>query len=387
MNRVSGFATPEGTEAYAERHRPVSYNMLGTMHLTVSAAGFGGYRVDASVKDHARALEKALTAGINVIDTSANYADGGSERMIGGVLGELTTSGAIARNEVVVVSKAGYLQGGNFQLSQERKARHAPFPDLVVLGQDLEHCIHPEFLEDQLGRSLDRLRLETLDCFLLHNPEYYLNWAEKNGVSLEEARLEYYRRIRKAFVHLEAEAAAGRIRSYGISSNTFPASPADYNATSLAAVWEIACSISSQHHFRVIEFPLNLLETGAILRPQGEDTLLELAVACNLGVMVNRPLNAIVRDRLVRLAENHYSGDGLQQARHFRDKVAAIDQDWTAAQNLSQLAFRVLRSTTGISTVLIGMRHEKYVEDVLDEIGRPCSVGARQNSWAKIEAL
>ena len=38
-------------------------------------------------------LEQALTRGINLIDTSANYADGGSERLVGEILAQLIAFG------------------------------------------------------------------------------------------------------------------------------------------------------------------------------------------------------------------------------------------------------------------------------------------------------
>ncbi len=388
-NAIAGAATLSGTARYAASHKGVPYATLGMTGLQVSVAGFGSYRVDVSEPSHGEALAYALRSGINLIDTSANYADGGSERLIGKVLGNLTVAGGIDRDQAVVVSKAGYLQGENYQLSQERKAAGQPFPDLVLAGHGLEHCIHPEFLEEQITRSLGRLNLQSLDCCLLHNPEYFLATARSDGIPIAQARNEYYRRIRLAFLHLEQEVARGRIASYGISSNTFPGREEDDNFTSLAAVWAIACGISAAHNFRVIEFPLNLLETGAVLRknqPTGQ-TLLELAREKKLGVLVNRPLNAIVGDRLVRLAENHYIGDGALQARRFRDKVAELDADWSSADTLSQMALRAVRSTVGISSVLIGMRAKGYVDDVLAELRRPCIVGPRTDSWKKVEDL
>jgi aryl-alcohol dehydrogenase-like predicted oxidoreductase len=311
------------------------------------------------------------------------------ERLIGRVLGQLAEQGDLVRDQVVVVSKAGYLQGENYRLSQERKVAGRPFPDLVLAGHGMEHCIHPEFLSDQITRSLDRLSLQSLDCCLLHNPEYFLAEAKAAGLSVAQGRKEYYRRIQQAFLLLENEAAAGRISSYGISSNTFPGGADDYNFTSLAIIWDIACEISAAHRFRVIEFPLNLLETGAVLRknqPAGQ-SLLEFAREKNLGVLINRPLNAITGDRIVRLAEKHYSGEGELQARRFRDKVAELDADWRAADTLSQMALRVLRSTAGISSVLMGMRAAGYVDDVLTELRRPCTVDPRVESWQKIEDL
>ena len=82
----------------------------------------------------------------------------------------------------MVVSKGGYLQGNNYALSQQRKNEGNPFEDVVEYADGLEHCIHPGFLDDQIDRSLERLGLETLDGYLLHNPEYYLGWAHKQGM-------------------------------------------------------------------------------------------------------------------------------------------------------------------------------------------------------------
>ena len=103
------------------------------------------------------------------------------------MIGTLIERETLARDQVVVVSKVGYLQGSNFELSQQRKAAGNPYPDLVEYADQLEHCIHPEFIADQLTRSLQRLNMETLDVYLLHNPEYYLGWAHKNEVAAAAA--------------------------------------------------------------------------------------------------------------------------------------------------------------------------------------------------------
>jgi len=276
---IHGCASAAGTHEWLDFHEPLACGPLGRTQLMVSAAGFGCYRITAGVSLHARALQHALSSGINLIDTSANYGDGGSEELVGQVLAQMIESGKLRREAMVVVSKAGYLQGQNYALSRERKLRGEPFPDLVPYGAGLEHCIHPAFLQDQLARSLERLQLETLDVFLLHNPEYYLGWAVKNGKPIDAAQAEYYRRIENAFRHLEGEAADGRIRWYGISSNTFPAAFSDPQFTCLERVWAIAESISKEHHFGVVQLPMNLFESGAVLtrnQPSGL-TVLELA--------------------------------------------------------------------------------------------------------------
>jgi aryl-alcohol dehydrogenase-like predicted oxidoreductase len=471
---------------------------LGLTGLKACQAGFGGYRISTGVSRHQEALRTAIRSGINLIDTSTNYADGGSETLVGQVLAELTRGGELQRQQIIVISKVGYLQGENFNLSQQRKKEGRPFQDLVEYAQGLEHCIHPDFIEDQLTRSLARLNLTTLDGLLLHNPEYYLGWAQKNGVTLKNARSEYYRRIRAAFAHLEKEIDQGRIRCYGISSNTFPAGADDPQFTCLETIWEIAEDLSANHHFSLIQLPFNLLEFAAVLEANqpGGDSTLAFAREKNLGVLINRPLNAFAAGRLLRLADlpqtvrrdtstviekirrlvksegrlwkkilprldlpaglkarvkqqnevgdslKHYwknfgSYENFRQARrgmfwprvqgvfdflapyaeeneeltrwmtghtdcltealdavgsiyveeasrllnHIHHAVNDADPEWEKPGTLSQKAIRALRSTAGVSVVLVGMRSEAYVQDVLIELKQPLAREDRRDSW------
>ncbi|KAA3664348.1 MAG: aldo/keto reductase [Chloroflexi bacterium] len=302
---LQGKATPNGTNHYAQTYFDLTYLPLSNTNLQVSQVGFGCYRIDQKQPDHKQALQEAFVQGINVIDTSSNYTDGGSELLIGSVLRGLSDAGKLTREQVVVVSKVGYLQGQNYELAQQRKREGRPFPNLVKYQAGLDHCIHPDFIEDQLTRSLDRLQLETIDCYLLHNPEYYLKWAKVANILLPDARREYYRRIRLAFQHLEKEVEQGRIQWYGISSNTFPMASNQYDFTSLEIVWEIANDISKHHHFRVVQLPFNLLETGAATKVNlpNSRSVLTYAHQKNLAVLVNRPLNAYHNNILTRLAD------------------------------------------------------------------------------------
>lgn len=294
--------SPDPTAALTAQFPHISYRPLADTGAWVSAAGFGGYRVEADNPDHLAALRHALRGGINLIDTSANYSDGGSETAVGQIVAE----GILPREQLIIVSKAGYLQGQNYALSQQMQAEGRPFPDLVHYSTGLEHCLHPDFLADQLTRSLGRLGLAQLDVFLLHNPEYYLSHAKQMDIETAEARPEYERRLALAFTHLEQEVAHGRIRWYGVSSNTLP-SPADsYEHTSLARLAELAREVGgAQNQFKVVQLPFNLLERGAAEernQPHGRTTL-EVAQELGLAVLVNRPLNAIQGHDLIRLAD------------------------------------------------------------------------------------
>ncbi len=322
------FASLEKTAAYHLRHRlPENARCeFGATGLTVSRLGFGCYRVDEITAEHAAALKLALRSGINLIDTSTNYTDGSSERVVGRVLQEFFKGGELQREEVVVISKVGYVQGQNLQLAQERERQGRGFPEMVKYMQNCWHCIHPDFLSDQLFRSLARLQLDHLDVLLLHNPEYFLSDAlHQRRHDLDATRDEYYRRLAAAFSFLEEQVAAGRLAYYGVSSNTFPHANSHPEFTSLERLWEIAESLSPQHHFGVIQFPANLLETGAMFEKNqsGGRTLLEFAAEKNLATLVNRPLNAMHGGSMTRLA-SFATISAAETEKNFPAQIAAL---------------------------------------------------------------
>ncbi len=327
---LAGYATSEGTARYAVRlvNQPRNsgkfehgYVSLGSTGLTTSKLGFGCYRVDGSDPEQAAALAKALQEGVNLVDTSTNYMDGESERLVGSLLRDLTAKKALARDEFIVVSKIGYMQGHNLKVAEAREQAGRPYPEIVKYGEGIWHCIHPEFLADQLDASLDRLGLETLDVCLLHNPEYFLSEAAHHGGSnLAELRDEFYRRIERAFGYLESQVAAGRIRWYGISSNTVTSIATDADGTSLSrfldAAGRTAASQGHQrHHFAVLQCPMNLFESGALTTAntgiEQKETVLQQARREQMAILVNRPLNAMpIRGAGVwRLADFLLEGD------------------------------------------------------------------------------
>ena len=321
--QMSGHATPEGTAAYFARligrlgDQAVAhgFGMLGMTGLTTSRLGFGTYRVTAQEPVHREAFKKALDVGCNLVDTSTNYMDGDSERLVGTVLHELMAAGTMRREEVIVVSKIGYVQGHNLTLAEAREKSGRPYPDMVKYGEGIWHCIHPEFLSDQLTLSLDRLQLTTLDVCLLHNPEYVLSEGKRRGEQDRASlRATFYERLETAFAYFESQVTAGRLQYYGVSSNTVTAQPEAFDATSLAEMVRAAERAArsaglDRHHFKVLQCPMNLCEPGAALTPNtgaaNRQSVLEFAQEAGVAVLVNRPLNAMPSggSGMLRLAE------------------------------------------------------------------------------------
>ena len=321
-------ATIPATIYYSSKFPDLKFEKLGKTGFTTSACGFGAYRVDDSVEEHHFALEYALSNGINLIDTSSNYSIGGSEKLVGNVLQKLTSEERITLDEIILVTKAGYIQGENLTTATERESSGNPFPDVVKCNPDLWHCIHPDFLKDQLSNSLTKLQLKKVDIYLLHNPEYFLTYSDIS--SDEDRKEEYYRRIKLAFEYLESEIKNNRIAYYGISSNTFVEQQNKNNFTSLERVYEIASEISDDNHFAVIQFPLNLLEKGAAInmnQANNTKSLLQVAKEKNLGVLVNRPLNAIQNSKINRLADFYIKEDrNREEINDLISKISELEQ-------------------------------------------------------------
>lgn len=279
--------------------------------------GFGGYRIGTSNPDHEAALRAALQGGITLIDTSTNYGNGQSEQLIGRVLSALPDSKNttevnvdVSRN-IQVVTKVGYVQGDLHDFAVAQEAMGSPFQDVVKLSDGLWHCIHPDFLASVLDQSCARLLTQNVHAALLHNPEYYLQWAFRESLDVEVSRAELYRRIGLAFEFLEQQVADGRISAYGISSNTFGGDARASDFVSLEQCLEIASELGPDHHFTFVQFPFNLLENDVVLNKNqhnGSRSTLQVARDANMFVMANRPLNAFVDGDLIRLATHPVRG-------------------------------------------------------------------------------
>lgn len=302
---------------------------------TIPRFGFGGYRVDNRVNEHLNALTKAILNGITLIDTSTNYSEGGSEILIGNVINDLTGSGKIKREDVTIVTKAGYIQGRNYRYASKRKEKGNPFENVVEYEEGMWHSINPDFLEDQLNRQLLRLDQNKpggyIDAYLLHNPEYYLAYARLNAYDKTEAQNEYYKRIKKAFEFLEEKVDEGKILHYGISSNTFPLKSILFDFTSLERVCETALEVSSDNHFKFIQMPFNLVESEAYFNKNfadGKMNVLEYAAGRGLKVLANRPLNAITDNGLVRLSDFDYEPFSIEEFMKYTEVVELLEDDF-----------------------------------------------------------
>ena len=292
---LEGRATPDGTRRFQKRfengqidhfYRPLSDDLL------VSSLGLGTYLGECDDAEDGRytsTVIAALSRGVNLLDTAINYRCQRSERAIGEAVRVLISRGDIERSEIVVCTKGGYIplertppgtkEGYRGFLDSEYYGPGVMQPEDVVSGG---HCITPRYLNDQIERSRRNLGLAFIDVYYLHNPEQQLEVLSRSA---------FLSVIGAAFSTLEEQVRRGVIGCYGCSTwNGFRVPPDARNHLSLEELVSVAREVGGDnHHFRIIQLPINLAMTEAVRVPTqciGADRVSLLEAAHRVGVAV-----------------------------------------------------------------------------------------------------
>ncbi|MDK9693729.1 MAG: aldo/keto reductase [Sulfurimonas sp.] len=285
----------------------------------MSNFAFGTYRISDSNLQHIEALKEAIRSGVKIIDTSSNYMNGGAERAIAIALSEFDRD---VQEEIEIISKYGYIQGTLLQEYLQNPSTIPNSQEIVKYSQECYHSISSSFMHEELTLSLQRLERDVLECYLIHNPEYYLLDAINRGISKDERLDVIYERLQEAFVGLEEEIMSGRINSYGISSNSFslPESSEEFLPyEDLLILAQNAATIvgNKKHSFTTIELPINILERDGL-------KCATWAKKNRLRVLANRPLNAKHNNKMYRLADYEESRDYYH---HFNELLEICDNE------------------------------------------------------------
>ena len=129
------------------------YRRFGQSDLEVSEVGFGTWTLASDwwgrVDDKAGMIRAALDSGINFIDTAPVYgADGFGETLLADVLKS-------RRDEIVLTTKCGY---------------DIDAPRTHPGQSERPHDWRPESIRTQVESSLQRLGIDHIDLYQLHNP-------------------------------------------------------------------------------------------------------------------------------------------------------------------------------------------------------------------------
>ncbi|MGH7232107.1 MAG: aldo/keto reductase [Nitrospiraceae bacterium] len=354
---LSAYATVEGTRRYRERMvargvAPGHFREdLGG--LSLSSIGLGTYlgghdaKTDALYLD---AIKRALVSGCNVLDSAINYRCQRSERVIGQALGELHRDGAVARDEILVATKGGFIPYDDAPPRDGDAYLQKTFvkPGIITTRDVVAdcHCMTPAYLRHQLDASLANLGLSCVDVYCLHNPETQLDHVSQS---------DFLTRMREAFTVLEGAAAQGKLRMYGTATwNGYRASLGSQGHLSLERLADLAREVGGKgHHFKVIQLPYNLGMPEALAQQTqmlkgSKVSVLEAAKALDLYVMAS-----------ATILQGQLDGSLPDDVR----EVLGQDTD-------AQRSIQFVRSTPGLGTALVGMKQADHVRDNLAVAGR-----------------
>ena len=288
--------------------RPLGPTGLNVTPLCLGAMNFGD---PTSAEDSARMIDRALDAGVNMIDVADVYAGGESEKVVGAAL---RANGR--RNDIVLATKVG-MPRGKGDAGQWHKREH------IVASCD---------------RSLQSLQTDHIDLYQLHRPSF-------TNVPQEETL--------RAFDEL---VSAGKVRFIGCS--THPAWRV-VEALDIAQREGLPAYVSEQP-------PYNLLDRRI------ENELLPMCRAYGLGVLPWSPLASGILAG--RYADGVPDGSRADRRPQLMDRVTpravevardvskrALERGLTS----SQLALLWCKDQPGVTAPIIGPRTMEHLDDAL----------------------
>ncbi|MGY4642261.1 aldo/keto reductase [Cellulomonas sp. URHB0016] len=277
---------------------------LGRTGLRVSRLGLGTMTWSRDTDEHeaAEQLRDFVDAGGTFLDTSASYADGGAEELVGALLGDV-----VARDELVLCTKAGVRRTGSGGVLDASRGA----------------------LLTSLDASLRRLGTDHVDLFLVQSPD--------TRTPLDET-----------VSALRLAVSSGRARYVGLSNH---------------AGWQVARAatlLEGDTGLAAVEAEYSLLQRGI------EREVLPAAAALGIGALAWSPLGRGVLTgkyrRTIpadsRAASPHLAG--FVEPYLGRDSAAVVEAVATAADGLERTALEValawLRGRPGICSAIVGAR-------------------------------
>jgi predicted oxidoreductase len=279
---------------------------LGTSDLEISRLAYGCWRLaptdEAGQTTGREALIAAYEAGYSLFDHADIYGTGRAETVFGQVLGEVSGM----RESVTIATKCGV-----------RKA-DAPAP-----GDPMRYDLSAAYISRSCESSLRRLRIETIDLFQLHRPDWLMNPDEVAG----------------AFCRLRDQ---GKVREFGISN---------FSASQVTAL-QSTCPMRLQVH---------QLEASLIQRSSFTDGTLDQCLAGKMTPLAWSPLaGGLLADGARRLLPSQQG----YQATPILKEIDILARRLETSRGIIALAW-LLRHPAGIVPV-VGSTNPTKIREAVD---------------------
>ncbi len=368
---LPGRATGEGTRRFADRQTCEPDHFLRPDDVWLSSIALGTLRGSPGGLDdllYRSVVGDFLEYAGNVFNTALSDRAQTSERALGHALRRAIREERVKRDEVVVVSKGGQLTPNPDYLRDPTLAQRDLYESYIDSGildpsqVTRGHSMAPRFLLDQIQRSRRNLGLDTIDYYMIQEPEIHLRELGADGFRMA---------LHASFEALEFAVSEGWIAAYGLATwDGFLLPDSDRSHLSIVDLFDAALDVgSADHHLRALQLPYGLaMGEGAVMESQlGPDghsrAILDSLQDTGTAVFASAPL---------------YGGRLVGHIPAFvRDAFPEAPSEVTTA-------LQFVRSTASITSAVVGMREAEHVEDNL----RLCRIPrARPELPARLFAL
>ena len=311
MSEVYNLEINETEKRYMMNERIV----FGATGLQVTPICFGTWQLsprfwgEQSKSDILAAMNAAYDAGINFFDTADAYGDGYAETILGEFLAEIT------RKDVVICTKVY----NHFNPDASR------YPDLS-----------PDHIRQRCELQLQRMRIETIDLYLLHMFDPLTPLADVADV-------------------LNLLKKQGKIRRYGVSNHTVE-------------------QLHAQRHFGDYDAVQPLY---SLIDTEIESNLLPYCEAENIGVMIYSPLHK-------GLLTGKYDGSETFtdfrkhlsefQGERFQKIAQAVRSLETLAKKYQLSIYQLVLAATlmhpSIHVAVVGIKNLSQINDAIGAMGK-----------------
>ncbi len=293
----------------------MKYNKIPNADFSISCIGLGtwvfGHEGWGKVKKEEcqEALSSAIDLGINFIDTAPIYGDGLAERIVGQIIKD-------KRHQLIVATKCG----------------------LIKEDKKVIHNLKGESVNEEIEGSLRRLRTDYIDIYQIHWPDPH--------VPLEET-----------FQALNLLKKEGKVRHIGVSN---------FSVDLLKKVNQLTELITLQSQYSLLERSLER-EILPYCR-QGQIGVLSygaLGGGLLTGKYTTQPQfkNSDVRSFFYKF----YTEQQFPKIQKRLEQLKQINKP------LNQIAINWVRQQPGITSVIVGCRNKRQVEDNISSITRDLS--------------
>lgn len=292
----------------------MSNNILNNSKLSIGLyQGPDNDEVDQYLFD---VIEHAIKIGINNFDVAPNYRNTRSELVLGRIFNKIKSE------NIFITTKGGFVP---FDFSDatinESDYIHTNYINTSLATKNTFDFYHfqsfdPRYLEHEFNLSLQRLNVEKIDLYYLHNPEYLLARVDKET---------FLKQMNSVYIWLKQKIENKQILNFGISTwDGFFYEDANKRLQMIDFI-DLAVKHNIMDHFKAIQFPFNILKTDAFSKAtqfidNGFISLIRAAIKYNISCITSAPFGQGQIKNIhfpSQISDNFYGSNNFQKALSF----------------------------------------------------------------------